>query len=45
MSIAAFAVAEAALGDLPAHRTKSTKTPVRRQYVVKSDLAALPEAH
>jgi hypothetical protein len=26
MSIAAFAVAEAALGDLPAHRTKSNKT-------------------
>lgn len=44
MSIAAFAVAEAPLGDLPTHRTKSHKAPVRRQYVVKSDAVALPEA-
>ena len=44
MSIAAFAVGEAALGELPTRRTKANTTPVRRQYVVKSDVAVLPEA-
>jgi hypothetical protein len=43
MSIAAFAIGEESLGALPSQKTKSTRTPVRRQYVVKSDAAALPE--
>ena len=44
MSIAAFAMAEAPLGALPSNNTKSNKAPVKRQYVVKSDAAAVPEA-
>jgi hypothetical protein len=44
MSIAAFAIGEASLGALPSQKIKSSKTPDRRQYVVKSDATALPEA-
>jgi hypothetical protein len=44
MSLAASAIGEVAIGFLPSKKIKSSKTPVLRQYVVKSDAVALPEA-
>ena len=44
MSLAASAIGEVALCALPSKKIKSSKTPARRQYVVKSDAVALPEA-
>jgi hypothetical protein len=45
MSIAVFAIGDAPLCALPSQKVKSaTMTPVRRQYVVRSDAVALPKA-
>lgn len=44
MSIATLALGEGSLGAQQMPRTKSTKAPTRRQYVVKSDAAVAPEA-
>lgn len=43
MSIGALPLGENALGAQQLTRSKSTKAPMRRQYVVKSDAAVTPE--
>jgi hypothetical protein len=43
MSIAAVSLAETALGSLSSRKVKSSKAPNRRQYLVKSDAAVVPE--
>ena len=43
MSIGALTLSEAALGAQQLTRSKSTKAPSRRQFVVKSDAVVTPE--
>ena len=45
MSLAASAIGEVAIGIQPSKKIKLSKTPVRRQYFVKSDAIGLLEAH